>query len=132
MDTMLKQEDLENVDQPVDIPGLLREADKALLANKPVVAHECIRLAIREVNILKGQIMKRLVVILLCVLFIAGCSQVQMSAEYEAKLRQTVTMAEVRDADCQAGDPNECRSNSRYVTKQLRLFLDALEGKVSE
>ena len=33
---------------------ILREADRALLANEPVVALECIRLAIREVNILKG------------------------------------------------------------------------------
>jgi hypothetical protein len=35
---------------PSDILSLLQEADRALLANKPVVAHECIQLAIKELT----------------------------------------------------------------------------------
>ena len=70
--------------------------------------------------------------LLLCVLLVAGCSGVMMSPSYEFKLREAVAMAEVRDADCQAGNDAECRSNSLYTTKKLRLFLDAFEGKVSE
>lgn len=34
-----------------DIPAILQEADKALLAKKPVVAHSCMRLAITELTV---------------------------------------------------------------------------------
>lgn len=76
--------------------------------------------------------MKKTILTLLCVLLVAGCSQVRMSPAYEFKLREAVAMAEVRDADCQAGNDAECRQNSLFTTQKLRLFLDALEGKVSE
>jgi len=33
-----------------DILPILQEADKALLANRPVVAHSCLRLAITELD----------------------------------------------------------------------------------
>ena len=33
-----------------EISAILQESDKALLAKKPVVAHSCMRLAIRELN----------------------------------------------------------------------------------
>ena len=75
--------------------------------------------------------MKKYLAIIICLL-VAGCSQVVMSPAYEFKLREAVDMAEVRNEECQAGNDAECRSNSLFTTKKLRLFLDALEGKVSE
>lgn len=75
---------------------------------------------------------KYLAILIVGSLLIAGCSNVMMSPAYEFKLREAVDMAEVRDAECQAGNDAECRSNSLFTTIKLKLFLDALEGKVSE
>ena len=52
-----KQTKSENENQPKkfeaasDIVAILQEADNALLANKPVVTHSCIRLAITEATV---------------------------------------------------------------------------------
>lgn len=56
MRTTSKQETSASEDQPKkvqvasDIATILQEADKALLAKKPIVAHSCIRLAITEMK----------------------------------------------------------------------------------
>ncbi len=68
-------------------------------------------------------------ILAICILFLMGCSQVQMSPDYAAALRQAAIMAEVRNVDCQAGDPNECRENSQHCTETLKLLVDALDGK---
>ena len=54
MHTTSKQQSSANDEKPVkvqiasDIPVILQEADRALLAGKPVVTHSCLRLAITE------------------------------------------------------------------------------------
>lgn len=56
MRTTSKQKTSANEDQPkptqtlVDVPMVLEQADKALLAGKYVVAHSCMRLAITELS----------------------------------------------------------------------------------
>ena len=75
--------------------------------------------------------MKKLIVVLV-VLFISGCSRVQMSPPY----RQTVTMSAISVSElnrrCQDGDNQACKEGLSAASKTLNLIVDALEGRYDD
>ena len=76
--------------------------------------------------------MKRILCVVLAVLFISGCSQVQMSPPY----RQTVTMSAISVSElnrrCQDGDGQACKDGLNSASNTLNLIVDALEGRYDD
>jgi hypothetical protein len=68
------------------------------------------------------------ILLLACLLFV-GCT---FPAEYRALIDEAATVATVRDADCQAGNAEECKANSKYTTETLNALRDAAVGRVVE
>jgi hypothetical protein len=67
-------------------------------------------------------------VVLLCLLFVAGCS-VYMNAEYRQLTQAAaIEMAEL-DRRCGGGDGEACQIGCSTGAETLKLLVDALEGK---
>lgn len=76
--------------------------------------------------------MYRKMIVLMIVISIAGCSQVQMSPPY----RQAVEASAIRVAElnkrCQAGDAAACKEGLDAASSTLNLIVDAMEGNYGD
>jgi hypothetical protein len=72
--------------------------------------------------------MEKWILIVLAGLFIAGCSQVQMSPAYRQELVMTNILVQSLNDDCQGGDPNACKQGLAESADVLQLLVDAVYG----
>jgi hypothetical protein len=91
--------------------GRLTARKKILLKGKPKAAINCI------------------LIILLLGIFLAGCSQVQMSPSYRQSVeKQSILITEL-DRRCQAGDSNACAEGLHEASETLNMIVDAMDGR---
>lgn len=76
--------------------------------------------------------MRRIVIVAVCLLLLAGCSDVQMTPPY----RYAVKMSAIRVAElnkrCQAGDQQACKEGLDAASSTLNLIVEAMEGRYDD
>lgn len=75
-----------------------------------------------------------LVVIFMLAVFLGGCGDVHMSAEYRQSLQQSAVNVAELNQRCQAGtaDCNDCKLALGEASKTLNYLVDGLDGKESK
>lgn len=69
-----------------------------------------------------------LLVSVLCLLLISGCSQVQMSPAYARQLELSAMNVAEFNKRCQAGNDEACRRGLARASETLNLLVDALHA----
>lgn len=74
----------------------------------------------------------RKLVIILAVLLIAGCSEVNLSPRYQQALEMSAINVEAMCEDCKAGNQESCVKGLEAASKLLNYIVDASYGRESE
>jgi len=68
------------------------------------------------------------VIVLICCLLFAGCSQVTMSPGYKMRTEMSAINVAEFNRRCQAGDDLACRDGLKRASDALNLIVDAMTG----
>jgi len=71
---------------------------------------------------------KRLLLLIVTMFCVIGCSEVQMSAQYRQALEQSTIVVGELDQRCQAGDNVACKEGLHRAAETLDLLTDAVHG----
>lgn len=69
------------------------------------------------------------IILILSVLALSGCLEVQMSARYQQATEMSAIVVAELNARCQAGDPNACKQGLDAASETLNLLVDAMHGR---
>ena len=76
--------------------------------------------------------MKRMIITLVLVCLLMGCSGVQMSPPYRAETERMNNRLTELNKRCQAGDAEACKEGLRIAAVHVERIVDALHGRESD